>query len=300
MGDYKENIATGEMAIVQAPAGAGISDKDFERLCALILSRSGIRISIGKKILLEGRMARRMKACGIANYRDYCDYVFSSNGMAAELTPMLDAITTNKTDFFREPWHFEFLQTTAIPFLKKLHGAGISRKFHAWSSACSSGEEPYTLAMVLEDVRLEDARFQFEILATDISTKVLAHARAAAYSLDRIDPIPMAARKKYLLKSKDRRAALVKISPELREKIFFKRFNLMDENYLPPGSVDVIFCRNVIIYFDRETQQKVINRLCQCLVPGGYLFMGHSETLTNMSRDVRPVSTSVYQKPWKE
>jgi chemotaxis protein methyltransferase CheR len=300
MSDCKSGMPSVESRDAPVFPNTGMSDRDFERMCVLILGRSGIRITAGKKILLEGRIARRMKIIEIADYGDYCDYLFSAKGMANELIPMIDSISTNKTEFFREPWHFEFLRNTALPFLKKLYGAGISRKLLVWSSACSSGEEPFTLAMVLEDVRSEDSRFQFEILATDISTKVLAHAQAATYNVDRVDPIPNEARRKYLLKSRDMRASLVKIVPELRNKVVFKRFNLMNENYLPPGSVDIIFCRNVIIYFDRETQQKVIRRLCQCLVPGGYLFMGHSETLTNMCREVQPVGTSVYQKPWDE
>jgi chemotaxis protein methyltransferase CheR len=300
MSDCKSSILSIENSSAPTSRNAGISDNDFARLCELILDRSGIRITVVKKILLEGRIARRMKTIGMSSYREYCNYLFSSKGMANELIPMLNSVSTNKTDFFREPWHFEFLRDNALPFLKRLHEAGISRRLRVWSAACSTGEEPFTLAMVLEDVKAEDSRFQFEILATDLSTNVLAHAQAATYTIDRVDPIPFDDRKKYLLKSRDPRAALVKIVTELRNKVLFKRLNLMDENYLPAGSMDIIFCRNVIIYFDRQTQQKVIRRLCQCLVPGGYLFMGHSETLANMSQEVQPVGTSVYQKPWEE
>jgi chemotaxis protein methyltransferase CheR len=277
----------------------GMSERDFQRLCRLIQERCGIQIVPGKRTLLEGRIGRRLNQLGLNSYREYCEYLFSLKGMAEELTPMIDAVTTNKTDFFREPYHFEFLRDKALPVLRKLYGAGASRKLNLWSAACSSGEEPYTLAMVLADLASCDHRLQFEILATDISTKVLDLARNAIYDRERVEPIPMTMRGKYLLKSRDPEKALVKIVPELRDKIVFRRLNLMDDNYLIQHPMDVIFCRNVIIYFDRPTQEQIINKLCSHLVPGGYLFMGHAETLTNMSVEVQCVAASTYQKSLK-
>jgi chemotaxis protein methyltransferase CheR len=278
-------------------APACISPYDFQRLSQLIHERSGIRIMPAKKVLLEGRIGRRLNQLGMSGYHEYCEYLFSPQGMSEELTSMIDAIATNKTDFFREPWHFEFLRDRAIPALQRVYGSGSTRKLSMWSAACSTGEEPFTLAMVLADYAARHSGFQYEILATDISTKVLGLAQNSVYDDDRIEPVPMDMRKKYLLKSRDHEKKLVKIAPQIRRTVSFRRLNLMDETYDIPNIVDVIFCRNVIIYFDRETQERIINKLCHHLVPGGYLFMGHSETLTNMNVNVHYVGASTYQKP---
>jgi chemotaxis protein methyltransferase CheR len=286
---YWENGCTVSLA-------EGISEHDFQRLCSLIKEHSGIQIAMGKKILLEGRIGRRMHQLGLCGFHEYCEYLFSTQGMSEELSLMIDSVTTNKTDFFREPWHFDFLQKTALPVLQKLYGAGISRKLYVWCAACSTGEEPFTIAMTLADIAESTPRFQYEILATDLSTAALEKALSGIYSHDRIDQVPMSMRKKYLLKSRDQQKALVKIDPELQKKVIFRKLNLINESYNIPFPMDVIFCRNVIIYFDRQTQERTINRICRHLVPGGYLFMGHAETLTNMRIEVKFVATSTYQK----
>jgi chemotaxis protein methyltransferase CheR len=279
---------------------ARMSGCDFQRLSQLIYDRSGIRIAPAKKVLLEGRIGRRLNQLGIAGYHEYCEYLFSPKGMSEELTSMIDVVATNKTDFFREPWHFEFLRDRALPILQNLYGVGRMRKFNSWSSACSTGEEPFTLAMVLADIAAENPGFQYEILATDISTRAIMLAKEGVYEEERIEPVPMAMRKRYLLKSRDREKRLVKIAPNLRQRILFRRLNLMDENYGIAGLMDVIFCRNVIIYFDRQTQERIIKKICRHLIPGGYLFMGHSETLANMNIDVQYVGASAYQKPLED
>jgi chemotaxis protein methyltransferase CheR len=274
-----------------------LSNHDFRRLCRLIYEHSGIRIKSPKRILLEGRIRSRFRLLGMNGYHEYCECLFSAQGISEELIPMIDSVTTNKTDFFREPWHFEFLQRQAMPFLQKLYGA--HRTFHAWSAACSSGEEPFTLAMVLSDIAECTPGFQYRILATDISTKVLDIAQKGIYPETRIEPVPMAMRRKYLLRSRDRQIALVKIAPELRDKVAFRRLNLTDDQYGIECPLDAIFCRNVLIYFDRPTQERTVEKLCRHLAPGGYLFMGHAEVLANMPVDVKNVATSTYQKPWK-
>lgn len=273
-----------------------LSERDFRRLCRLIHDYCGIVLSSSKRTLLEGRINRRMSRLGLSGYRDYCEYLFSDQGMAQELLPMIDAVTTNKTDFFREPWHFKFLVDRAFQVLQKLYGAGTSRKFNVWSAACSSGEEPYTLAMVLADKAEANPQFNYEILATDISSKILDTARNAVYDHERVEPIPLAMRKKYLLRSRDHEKNLVKIHPALKDRISFLRLNLKDERYGIPHLMDAIFCRNVIIYFDRATQEQIINRLCRYLVPGGFLFMGHAESLSSMKVPLNYIEDSTYQK----
>jgi chemotaxis protein methyltransferase CheR len=275
----------------------GLSEHDFNRLIRLIHEYSGITIVSAKRIMLEGRIRRRLNALGLNGFREYCDYLFSTQGMHDELTPMIDSVTTNKTDFFREPTHFDFLQNTAVPTLRKTHGAGTIRSFNIWSSACSSGEEPYTMSIVLAEIAANNSRFQYAVYATDISTRVLDIARTAVYPHETVEPIPLALRKKYLLKSRDKDQGLVKIAPMIRDKVSFRKLNLMDAAYGLKLPMDVIFCRNVIIYFDRPTQEEIIRKLCSNLIPGGYLIMGHSETLTNMKVQLEYVAASIYQKP---
>jgi chemotaxis protein methyltransferase CheR len=273
-----------------------LSHHDFRKLCRLIHDYCGILIVPAKQTMLEGRISRRVKHLGFSGLDEYCAYLFSTKGMAEEFTPMIDVVTTNKTDFFREPWHFEFLRQTALPALEKLHGAGKTRKLTLWSAACSSGEEPHTIAMVLAEAAVSRPDFSYSILATDLSSRILDHARKAVYDHERIDPVPLALRKKYLLKSRDRAQGLVRIVPELREKVMYRRQNLLETNYNLPHLMDVIFCRNVIIYFDRPTQEAIIRRLCDCLVPEGFLFTGHTEMLTGMKAGLRLVAASTYQK----
>jgi chemotaxis protein methyltransferase CheR len=274
-----------------------LSEYDFNRLTRLIHEYSGITIAPVKQIMLEGRIGRRLNALGLNGFREYCEYLFSSQGMQKELTPMIDAVSTNKTDFFREPAHFDFLREKAVPYLRQTHGAGTTRKFSIWSSACSSGEEPYTMSMVLAEIAATDSRFQYAVYATDISTRVLDIAQTAVYAHEIVEPIPLGLRKKYLLKSRDKKQGLVKIAPMIRDKVSFRKLNLMDATYGMKHLMDVIFCRNVIIYFDRPTQEAIIHKLSNNLIPGGYLIMGHSETLTNMKMPLQYVAASVYQKP---
>ncbi len=276
----------------------GMSDKDFLRVCRLIHEKCGIQMTREKKNLLEGRIRKRIASLDCNGFRSYCEYLFSAQGLQAEIQPLIDVVTTNKTDFFREPWHFDFLRNRALGELQELNGAGLTRPFRAWSAASSTGEEPYTLAMVLADAVERRACSHFSILATDISSRVLRIAQDAIYDIERVEPVSMAMRKRYLLKSKDPSKQLVRIVPELREKVQFRQLNMMDSDYGIDESMDVAFCRNMIIYFDRPTQERIVNRICRHLVPGGYLFMGHSETLANMNVPVRYVSASIYQMPY--
>jgi chemotaxis protein methyltransferase CheR len=206
---------------------------------------------------------------------------------------MIDVVTTNKTDFFREPVHFDYLSNHAI---SDLVIEKQKRSIAVWSAGCSSGEEPYTIAMVLNEWAQTQKNFTFLILGTDISTKVLDKARLAVYDNERISTIPLEYKRKYLLKSRNPLKSLYRIVPELRQTVKFRRLNFMDTDFGFREPLDIIFCRNVIIYFDKATQERLLNRFCQQLSPSGYLFMGHSETLLGMDVPLVQVAPTIYRK----
>ena len=271
-----------------------MSARDYTRLCHLIYAEAGIHLGPEKKTMLEARIRRRLKILNLDAYGQYCDYLFGHQGLKDEILHLIDVVTTNKTDFFREPKHFDFLTATALPDLCSRHGTG--RPLLIWSAGCSSGEEPYTLAMVLSEYGQTHAGFCFRILATDISTIVLAKADRGIYSSDVVDPVPSALKRKYLLRSRDPSSGQVRVAPELRRLIEFRRLNFMDSEYGLAEPVDIIFCRNVIIYFDRPTQERILGKLARHLVPNGYLFVGHSEALHDMDLPLAPGAPALYRK----
>jgi chemotaxis protein methyltransferase CheR len=273
-----------------------MKDATFSRLASFIHTELGIKMTDAKRPMLQGRLQKRLRHLGLGSYEEYVKYVFSPEGMEVELYHLINAVTTNKTDFFREPRHYEVLVRQVLPHLVEQHFAGLKRKLKVWSAACSTGEEPYTLAMVLSEFEQRCPGFQFSVLATDISTRVLETAMAGIYDEEKIEPVPALLRKKYLLRGKDGRQGLVRIVPTLRSLVRFQRLNLMEEQYGIQEAMDVIFCRNVIIYFDRPTQEKVLNTMVRYLRPGGYLFMGHSETLNGFKIPLEPVALTVYRK----
>jgi chemotaxis protein methyltransferase CheR len=253
-----------------------LTTEEFQKVARIIYENCGIKLEQNKKVMVESRLNKRLKALNKSTFETYIQYITSKEGIEHELVHMIDVVTTNKTDFFREPHHFDFLKNTLLPEFMKAH---TNRPFRVWSSACSTGEEPYTLAMVLQSFAKEHAGFNYNILASDISTQVLLKASTGVYSMDRIEDVPHALRQQYLLKSKDTINPKVRIVPALRDKVNFMRVNLMDESWEIEGNQDVIFCRNVLIYFDRETQYRVVYNLIKKLRPGGILFIGHSESL---------------------
>ncbi len=274
----------------------GLSDALFDRFSQYIQNDLGIKMPPNKKTMLQARLQKRLRLLKFAGFSEYCDYVFSQEGRKNEMQHLIDAVTTNKTDFFREPHHFDYLTQTALPVLYRQSGRNGRGRFNLWSAGCSSGEEPYTLAMVMSEFKARFPDFAFSILATDISMRVLQEAAAGIYSDEDIGPVPMPYRKKYLLRSKDKKKALVRIVPELRRLVNFGRLNFMDENYGIRDTMQIIFCRNVIIYFDKPTQKKMLERLCRHLMNGGYLFMGHSENLGGLGLPLRQVASAVYRK----
>jgi len=271
---------------------AVLSARDFGRLSRFIYDTCGIKMPEVKKTMLEARLQKRLRSLGMNSFTDYCEYLFAPEGQERELVPMLDMVTTNKTDFFREPDHFSYLTQTVLPDWLKRHSGTVS----IWSAGCSSGEEPYTLAMVLSEFALRHPGFDFRILATDISTRVLEKAKNAIYSESQVEPVALELKKKYLLRSKDRSSGMVRIVPELREKVRFRRLNFMDEEFGMREPLDIIFCRNVIIYFDRPTQERLLQRFYRQMKPGALIFMGHSETLSGLDVPLVSVYPTVYRK----
>jgi len=275
---------------------ATMNDREFQRFSALVYEHAGIKMPPAKKIMLEARLQKRLKSLGIGSFEEYGDYVTSREGHENELVHMIDVVTTNKTDFFREPAHFEFLVKTAIPKIQQIRQNVSNEPLRIWSAGCSSGEEPYTLAMVLSEYAQQKPGFNFSILASDICTQILKTAKTAVYPEDRADTIPVNLKKKYLLRSRERERALVRIAPNLRSMISFRRINFMDDNFGINEKMDIIFCRNVVIYFDKSTQQTLMKKFYNQLKPGGYLFIGHSETLSGLDVKFDSVASTVYRK----
>lgn len=267
---------------------------DFNRLSAYINNAYGIKMPEAKKVMLECRLQKRLAALHMSSYKEYCEYLFSEQGMLQEMVYMVDAVTTNKTDFFREPAHFDFLTRQVLPEL--CEGYNGYKEIKVWSAGCSSGEEVYTLAMVLHEFTEMLSNTDYHVTGTDVSLTMLAKAVEAVYTEDRIADIPVWLRKKYLLRSRDRAKQTVRINAETRARTDFKRLNLMDDTYDVYSQFDVIFCRNVLIYFDRATQCAVINKLAAKLKTGGYLFLGHSETVSGMQLRLTPVLPTVLKK----
>jgi chemotaxis protein methyltransferase CheR len=273
-----------------------MSPNEFDRLSEFIVGHCGIKMPAAKKIMLESRLQKRLRALSMASFAAYCDFVLGSPEGTEELVHMIDAVTTNKTDFFREPVHFQFLAETALTdFLADGEATG-KKKFSVWSAGCSSGEEPYTLAIVLNEFREAHPDFDYSIIATDISTRVLDKARLGIYDQHVVAGISLPIKQKYFLRSRDREKGLVRVSPELRSRVVFQRLNLMDEQLMASELMDAVFCRNVIIYFERPTQQKLLARLCNCLKSGGHLFLGHSETVHGFDLPLVRISSTIYRK----
>jgi chemotaxis protein methyltransferase CheR len=275
---------------------AVMTDRDFHRLSSFISERCGLKLPSAKKTMLEGRLRKRLRALGLTDFGQYCDYIFSRNRADPEYLQMIDAVTTNKTDFFREPQHFHYLTQMAVPDLIEIYGLGIKNRLNIWSAGCSTGEEPYTLAMCLMEFAHRGLLINFHILATDISTRVLESARRGIYEHEKVEPIPLPWRRKYLLRSKDKNLGLVRITPELRVLVKFQRLNLMADDFGHREPLAVIFCRNVLIYFDRSNQLAVLRRFCRHLIKGGYLFIGHSETLHGFDLPLLQAAPTIYQK----
>ncbi|MFK3890301.1 CheR family methyltransferase [Sphingomonas sp. NPDC079357] len=282
---------------MSAPAWAvtgedALSKRDFDQISRYIYAQAGIRLPPAKLTMIEGRLRRRVRATKRASLNDYCAWLFEDNNLDGERQHLLNAVTTNKTDFFREPKHFDYLQNIALP---QMQAEGL-RRLRVWSAACSTGAEPYTIAMVLDAFARDRRGPDYGVLATDLDTEVLAAARRGVYPEAMVEPVPAALRQRYVLRPRDRDREDVRIVPELRSAIGFAQLNLMDDHYPVGEPMDMIFCRNVLIYFDKPTQEQVVRRLAACLRPGGLLFLGHSESIAGFTLPLTAVANTVFKK----
>jgi chemotaxis protein methyltransferase CheR len=291
-------MATENAVVLSGDGSIGVkyqqlTDAQFQKFSSLVYDKTGIYLKPEKKELLNARLGKRLRATGINSFKEYYELV-TTDKSGDELIHLIDSVSTNFTSFFRENSHFEMLTSQVLSgFLKE--GRGRGKDIVLWSSACSSGEEPYTMAMVMDDYASRNHGLRYQILATDISTRVLDHAQRGVYTDDRIAKVPTLFLKKYFQKGVGKSAGYVKIKKELRSVIQFSRFNLMGE-FPWRDSIDIIFCRNVMIYFNRETQQELVNKFYQALAPGGFLFIGHSESISSLKHGFTQVDATAYQK----
>jgi len=277
--------------------GSSLSERELQRVAEFIGNEVGIQLPASKHTLVEGRLRKRLRQLGFNGFEDYLDHVLDSPEGKHERLHLIDAITTNKTDFFRESEHFRYLVDKALPKIEKNRQRDGRREISLWSAGCSSGEEAYTLSIVLNEVAERHSGLRFNILATDISKSCLDTARRAVYPERRIDSVPMELRKKYFLRSSDSAEELVQMGPELRSPIQFGSLNLIANSFGLSQKMDVIFCRNVMIYFNNQIREQLVRRFEQQLVPGGYLFVGHSESLNGFEMGLDQVAPMVYYKP---
>ena len=271
-----------------------ISDREFTLYRKLIYSKAGICLSPTKKAFLEARLTRHIRELGMDSFQAYYQHV-TQNQNGGELEQLLDRVTTNETHFFREPRQFEFLEQQILPNWK---AAGINgsrtQRIRVWSTGCSTGEEPYSLAMILLDHFPPGSGWEVEIIATDLSSRALKSARKAIWSIAKAKEIPQSYLKRFMRKGIGSQQAYMKASPEIQAIIRFQHLNLNDDHYAVTGPFDLIFCRNVLIYFDAESRARVVDRLVNYLAPAGFLLVGHAESLSGVSDRIRHVKPTIY------
>ena len=268
---------------------ATITDREFDQFQKLIYEQVGITLGEQKKTLIVSRLSKRLRELALPSFQAYYDHVVGDVGQE-ELTNLLDLVSTNKTDFFREPGHFDFLREQILPSRRG------TQQIRIWSSASSSGEEPYTIAMTLYDEVHNPAQWDMKILASDISTRVLAKAASGVYDEERVANLPKDVVQRHFLKGKGPQAGKVKVRSHVSSLVTYRRINLMDATFPIRTPLDLIFCRNVMIYFDRPTQAALMKKFHQYLKPGGYLFIGHSESLQWIDHPFTYVKPTIYRK----
>lgn len=267
------------------------SEDAFTRLQRLIHAHCGISLSADKKDNVYSRLSRRLRTLGLDSFCDYCRMI--EDGHLEELEQFTNALTTNLTGFFREAHHFEYLRESVIPEVMQ-RNAG-SRKLRIWSAGCSSGEEPYSIAMTLLDTMPQIADWDVRILATELDTDVFDKAVGGIYSQQDVCELSGPQLKSGFRKGRGNRQGMVRVAPEVRRLVTFRRHNLMHE-WPMHGPFDIIFCRNVVIYFDKPTQQRLFNRFADIMAPAGYLFIGHSESLNNLSDRFKLIGRTIYRR----
>jgi chemotaxis protein methyltransferase CheR len=272
------------------------TEAEFKVFRDLIYTHTGITLGPQKRVLLESRLAKRLRSLRLSSFTEYHNYLLEQDATGEELTRCLNAITTNKTDFFREEHHFRYLAEEWAPALRTGCARTGSRTVRVWSAGCSTGEEPYTIGMTLLEAFGGGRGWDIRILASDIDTEVLDRAAAGIYSLQQAAAIPKPLLTRYCLRGTGERAGFVRVRPELRALISFRRINFLDDPWPIRTRFDAIFCRNVIIYFDRPTQQRVLERFLGLLKDDGVLFLGHSENIHGLVSGVDHIGNTIYRR----
>jgi chemotaxis protein methyltransferase CheR len=272
---------------------APLTKTEFRQFQEIILAEAGITLNESKHVLVQSRLTRRLRSLGLASYGEYLVYLARQPRESPERREMINCITTNKTDFFRENHHFEFLRGRVIPELRAAAANGGAKKIRIWSAACSTGEEPYSIAVTIREALGAERNWDVKILASDIDTNVLSAAEAGIYDAERFNQVQESLLRRYFTRRKSDGALLA--NDELKQMIRFRRINFVDPAWPIRTTFDVIFCRNVIIYFSRATQQVLFERLAQYLKPTGYLLVGHSENLHWMQKLLVPKGQAIYQ-----
>ena len=270
-----------------------VTDREFRQFTAFVYRQTGIALNDTKRPLVCSRLSKRLRHHGYVRLGEYYDHLTERDPTGEELVQMVNALTTNKTEFFREAHHFALLRTDIVDRCAPANGP---RRLRVWSAGCSSGEEAYSIAFTVLDGLPDAADRDVRILASDIDTDVLALATRGVYAANRVAGVPTALRERYLVRGRGRSEGLVRVRPEVTRLVTFRRINLRDESWPIRATFDAIFCRNVLIYFDRALQRRVVRRLVEYLKPGGYLFLGHSESLLGMGPGLRSVGKTVYQR----
>lgn len=274
-----------------------MNESERNDISSFIEGEFGIKMPPVKKVMLTSRLAKRLKVLGLRTYSEYYKYIRSAEGMKGELFIFTDLVSTHETGFFREPQHFDYLLSAILPELATEKGPGIRRPLRVLSAACSTGEEAYTIALMAEEYRRSCApSYMYRITGTDISTRVVQDAARGVYKESRVQNIPLHYRRRYFMDGKGAKSGLVRVVPEVRACTEFFTMNLMDYDYPFTEKFDIIFCRNALIYFDRINQEKILQRLTGGLNKNGYLFIGHSETMTGYNLPVRCVEPTVYRR----
>ncbi len=272
-----------------------ITDQEFRLFQDLIKAQTGIALTDHKRPLVCSRLGRRLRALGLPSFRRYYEYLTADTGQA-EMENFVNAITTNKTDFYRERLHFEFLEREVLPALKAHAARTGDRRIRIWSAGCSTGEEPYTIAMTIREAIESLLAWDVRVLASDIDTQVLAQAAEGIYPADRVAEIPQPILKRHFQRGTGTQAGLVRIGREVRNLVTFRQMNLLEDSWPIRTVFDCIFCRNVIIYFDKPTQRRLLQRFADYLKDDGYLFLGHSESLFGVSDQFAFLRNTIYQR----
>ena len=269
------------------------SDQDFQRIRRIINEVAGISLADGKRELVYSRLSRRLRQHGLRRFGDYCNLLDSGGPTGDEMGEFVNALTTNLTSFFRESHHFEFLAHDLIPALIRERSFS-NRRIRIWSAGCSTGEEPYSIAMVLRET-LPAVGWDVKILATDLDSNVLATAERGVYEWNRVKDLPETRLRRWFQKGGGEQSGLVRTASALRSLITFRQLNLMDD-WPMRGPFDVVFCRNVVIYFDKPTQRTLFDRFAELLIEQGHLFVGHSESLFKVTERFAPLGKTIYRK----